>query len=390
MAFSPAPRERGEAVKSILTIGHNDLRVFLRDRTAFVWLLGMPLAFVFFMSFASRPQGEPYDMNPKVVVENNDGGFLGQMFAAELGRQGLWIVPPEEADESGRKIVIPSNFTESVLARKEVEISLALNSGDGNDQQTMLAELQLARAVVAFNSNLVENVTETGGRDPSAESFQRVMDEQNPVVLETSFIGRKPIPVGYNMSLPGVLVMYLLINLAIFGGAGIAAERRNGVLRRMGVNPVTKVQLMFGKLYGLILLAAVQVAFLMLLGQFVFNVNIGENIVGITITLLVFSWVAASLGLLLGFLVKSEEKVVGLALAISLPMAAIGGCWFPMEIVPEFVRNLAHAFPPAWAMDALHQLITYGGGLEAALKPIGILAIYAAGANLIAARFFRV
>ena len=377
-------------MKSILTIGHNDLRIFLRDRTAFIWLLGMPLAFVFFMSFSSRAPGDPYDVNPKIVIENNDSGYLGKMFVSELAKQGLWTVTAEEADESGRGITIPANFTDSVLAKEQVRLAFFTVSGGGNEQQTMLAKVHLFRAVVSFNSHLVEHATMTGGRALTEESLQRVLDKENPVVLEATFAGRKPIPVGYNMSLPGVIVMYLLVNLAIFGGATIAAERRNGVLRRMSINPVSQTQLMFGKVYGLLLLACVQVAVLLLPGQYVFKVNIGENIFGITLTLLVFSWVAASLGLLLGFLVKSEEKVVGLALVIALPMAAIGGCWFPMEIVPQFVQNVAHVFPPAWAMDALHQLITYGGGLEAAFKPIGVLALYAAGANLIAARFFRV
>jgi ABC-type multidrug transport system permease subunit len=191
------------------------------------------------------------------------------------------------------------------------------------------------------------------------------------------------------MSLPGILVMYLFINLAIFGGASVAAERRTGVLRRMSINPVTKTELMLGKLYGLMLLAAVQVVFFMIVGQFVFKVNIGENLLGITATLFVFSWLSASVGLLLGFLLKSEDRVVGLALMIGIPMAALGGCWFPMEIVPEFVRQIAHIFPTAWAMDSLHQLITFGSGFSGVLKQIGILAAYAVGANLIAVRFFR-
>jgi ABC-type multidrug transport system permease subunit len=209
-------------------------------------------------------------------------------------------------------------------------------------------------------------------------------------VLDASFAGRKPIPVGFNMSLPGILVMYLFINLAIFGGSGIAAERRSGVLRRMSINPVTTPQLMLGKLYGLILLAGVQVGFFMILGQFVFDVNIGENLFGISVTLFVFSWLSASIGLLLGFVLKSEEKIIGLALLVGIPMAAIGGCWFPMEIAPEFVRRISYFFPTAWAMDSLHQLITFGSGFSGVLKQVGVLAAYAIGANLIAVRFFRV
>lgn len=377
-------------MRTIFTIGNNDLRVFLRDRTAFIWLLGMPLAFVLFTSFSSRPRGDPWEFKPKVVLENRDAGFMGGMFAAELSRQGLWVVTPEEEPDFPRGIIIPENFTAQVLAKEKVSASFFTDPGSGDEQETMLAKTNLFRAVVAFNSYLVESATATGGRSPTEESLTRLMKAENPVVLDASFAGRKPIPVGFNMSLPGILVMYLFINLAIFGGAGIAAERRTGVLRRMSINPVTKLQLMLGKLYGLILLAGVQVGFFMILGQFVFDVNIGDNLPGITVTLFVFSWLSASIGLLLGFVVKSEEKIIGLALMVGIPMAAIGGCWFPMEIVPEFVRQIAYLFPTAWAMDSLHQLITFGSGFSGVLKQIGVLAAYALGANLIAVRFFRV
>jgi ABC-type multidrug transport system permease subunit len=377
-------------MRNIFTIGNNDLRVFLRDRSAFIWLLGMPLAFVLFTSFSSRPRGDPWEFKPKVVVENQDAGFMGGVFAAELSRQGLWVVTPEEEPDAARGIIIPENFTAQVLGKEKVAASFFTVPGSGNEQESILAKTNLFRAVVAFNSYLVENATATGGRNPTEESLRKLMDAENPVVLDASFAGRKPIPVGFNMSLPGILVMYLFINLAIFGGSGIAAERRSGVLRRMSINPVKTPQLMLGKLYGLILLAGVQVGFFMILGQFVFDVNIGENLFGISVTLFVFSWLSASIGLLLGFVLKSEEKIIGLALLVGIPMAAIGGCWFPMEIAPEFVRRISYFFPTAWAMDSLHQLITFGSGFSGVLKQVGVLAAYAIGANLIAVRFFRV
>jgi ABC-type multidrug transport system permease subunit len=108
------------------------------------------------------------------------------------------------------------------------------------------------------------------------------------------------------------------------------------------------------------------------------------------LTLLVLAWVSASIGVLIGFLVRSEDKVVGLCLAIALPAAALGGCWWPLDLAPAFARHLAHTVPTGWALDALHQFITYGAGLDRALPAIGVLALFGLAANLAAARFFRV
>ena len=56
----------------------------------------------------------------------------------------------------------------------------------------------------------------------------------------------------------------------------------------------------------------------------------------------------------------------------------------------QLLRFLAYCFPTGWAMDALHQLITFGAGLESAIDEIGVLALFGLAANLAAIRWFRV
>jgi ABC-2 type transport system permease protein len=217
-----------------------------------------------------------------------------------------------------------------------------------------------------------------------------VLARVDHVTLDARYAGRRPVPVGFNHSLPTTLVMYLLLNLLIFGGTRTAAEREAGVLRRISIHPVGRAQLVFGKILGLVLLSFVPILVLLTLGQFAFKVNIAANVGWILLTLLLFSWVAASFGLLVGFVVKAQEKIVALCLFIALPMAALGGCWWPLEVVQPWLRACAHAVPVAWALDALHQFISFGGGIEAAAVPLGVLVLFGLAANLAAMKFFRV
>lgn len=114
----------------------------------------------------------------------------------------------------------------------------------------------------------------------------------------------------------------------------------------------------------MVLLGAAQVAVFLVLGQFLFRVNLGSELPRIALTLLIYSWLCASLGVLIGSVIAAEERIVGLCLLVSLVMAALGGCWWPLEVVPETIQTLAHLFPTAWALDALHQMITFGGGIR--------------------------
>jgi ABC-type multidrug transport system permease subunit len=68
-------------------------------------------------------------------------------------------------------------------------------------------------------------------------------------------------------------------------------------------------------------------------------------------------------------------------------MAAIGGCWWPSEVMPSWLQRAAHAFPTAWAMDAFHALISFGRGAEAVLLPCAVLLLFGAACVAIGARY---
>ena len=81
-------------MKRILDIGHTDLRLFLKHKSAYVWLFVVPLAFVYFMGFANRGPGDPYNRTPPVLIENADTNFLGRIFLDELSAQKMWLLSP--------------------------------------------------------------------------------------------------------------------------------------------------------------------------------------------------------------------------------------------------------------------------------------------------------
>lgn len=377
-------------MKTLLLIGHNDLRLFLRSRLSWVWLFAMPLAFIYFLGFANRGPGDPANPRPAVRVENRDFGFLGRLFLEELGAQGLRVVAPTSRADAPRRLRIPADFTAQVLRHAPAKIEWSEPSGSAAGEAA-LVELRVLRAVLALNTHLIEVVTSRGDDALGEEAaWQAVRQRENPVRLEARFAGRKPVPSGFNFSLPGNLVMYLMLNLTVFGGAALAAERRSGVLRRHAVHAVGRGALVLGKLYGLLLLGAVQIAFFLAVGRWGFGVPLGANLPAVTVTLLTFAWVAAAVGVLAGSAIRQEERVVGVCVLGSLVLAALGGCWWPLEVAPQWLQILAHLLPSGWALEALHQLISFGAGWEAAARPLGVLAAFGAAFTALAARAFRV
>jgi len=376
-------------MKLILDIGHTDLRLFLKHKSAYVWLFVVPLVFVYFMGFANRGAGKPYNRTPPVLVENLDTNFLSRIFLEELSSQNMWLLDPTNRETAARVIRIPADFTGRVLQQEQSKVQF-LRRDAADEADAALIEVRLVRALIAMNGHLLEAATATNSPGALTEAKLRaVMARPDPVSLKAKFAGRKPVPSGFNFSLPGNLVMYLMMNLLIFGGATIAAERRNGVIRRLMVHPVTRLELVMGKIYGLMLLGVVQIVFFLAVGKFLFHVNLGANLPGVTLTLLVFAWVAGSLGVLVGSLVSAHDRVSGICILASLLMAALGGCWWPLEIGPPMLKTIALCLPTGWALQALHQLISFGSGFGAVLLPLAVLAAFGAAANFLAARFFR-
>lgn len=375
---------------TLLAIGHHDLRLFLKRKSAFVWLFAVPLAFVYFMGFANRGPGEPANPRPAVLIENEDTNFLSRVFLEELGAHGMRLLDATNRAEARRGLRIPPDFTARVLRREPVKAEFFQVEGAGAPEAALI-EVRLVRALIALNSHLVETAGRIGTNSPLTEAALRdTQARPNPVRLDARYAGRRPVPSGFNLSLPGNLVMYVMMNLLLFGGAALAEERRTGLLRRLAAQPVTRREIVFGKIYGIFLLGVVQIVFFLALGRFVFGVNLGANLPLVALTLLVLAWVAASLGVLIGSVLRAADRVAGLCILGSLLMAALGGCWWPLELAPPAMQVIAHCLPTGWAMTALHQLISFGGGFAEARGAIGVLALFGLAANWGAARWFRV
>jgi ABC-2 type transport system permease protein len=63
---------------------------------------------------------------------------------------------------------------------------------------------------------------------------------------------------------------------------------------------------------------------------------------------------------------------------VIVTMAAIGGCWWPIDLEPDWMRRVALAFPTTWAMSAYNDLMIRRQTVEAALMPTAVLFAYGA------------
>ena len=377
-------------MKNIFEIAINDVRLFLKDKSGYVWLFLAPLGFIYFTGIPSNgPERAPSNPRPSLAIENLDEGFMGKLLMTEMDTQGMRILEGESTEKADRRIVIPSDFTQKVQDQEQVKLSYVKIEGSGEESAIMI-QMRLLQATLGINAHLVEWATQNEDQAPLDEqSLQALLDDSDPIQLEARFAGKNPVPSGFQQSLPGNLIMFMMMNLLIFGGTSIAAERKNGVLRRLAALPIHRWQIVTGKIAGRFLLGCILILFFVAIGRILFGVSIANEPLAAISVLGIFAWLAASLGVLIGSVTSNPDKTIGLCVMISMLMGALGGCWWPLEITSDTMQWIGHLFPSAWAMDALHKLISFGGGLSDVQTEVLVLGGFALVTNGLAARFLR-
>jgi ABC-2 type transport system permease protein len=101
-------------------------------------------------------------------------------------------------------------------------------------------------------------------------------------------------------------------------------------------------------------------------------------VAGLALMLVTSALAAAALGTTLGTFVKTESQASGLSIMLGMVTALLGGCWYPLELFPRFVRTVVSILPTYWSMNGLLDLVQRGQGLTAILPEAAVLLGFAA------------
>jgi ABC-2 type transport system permease protein len=157
---------------------------------------------------------------------------------------------------------------------------------------------------------------------------------------------------------------------------GVAWERRRGLLRRLAATGVSGATIIEGKMTGMMIITFLQQILLVLLGALAFGVGYFNSPGALLLTMISLSALAASVGLLISALFRSEPPVIATTIIAAQLLAVLGGAWFPLEVTSAGFSRVAHFFPSAWIMDSLHGIVLKDWGVGDVLGPLGFVWIW--------------
>jgi ABC-2 type transport system permease protein len=288
-------------------------------------------------------------------------------------------------------LVVPAGFDQSALESGSLTLELRQQP---NDLNALVAQ-RAVQAVISRVGQSVEiarrSVTEAESirpfeSDAARQAYFDTALEQTQALLSdapdriTKARGNTPDSIEYDPranSSAGQLITWVFIPLIGLSEL-FAYERQKGTLRRILTTPTRKGTYIFGTIFGQVFVALVQMALLVGFGILVMKLNWGQDIPGLILVLVTAALAAAAFGTMLGTFVKTPAQAQDLSIMLGMVMALMGGCWYPLELFPQVVRNLVKILPTTWAMQGLLDLVLRGRGLVEILPEAGVLLGFAA------------
>ena len=394
--------------KNAIDITKLYLKTTYSERGVLISQLLMPLIFTFLIGQAIGGFGPDGRSSTTVTwtlaVANEDAGQLGAALVENLAADptleilevtAVSLSTNVEAEEAEAGLHIPADFSQRLQAGSSLDIDFY--SDPANVQQVQPVEQAVLGAVgklsgsissaiisrdVAGELGLFEQGVAEAAYFETAVAAAQTEWENPPVAVqvnEDEIIVNSDdlIPQGINQSSPGMMAMFATFGM-IGGAALLIQERQSGTLRRLLVMPISKSSIIVGKMLGILLTGLLQIVLLILVAAFFFNVPWGNSPLALALVVLAFALAITSLSMMMAALTKTLAQANALGTVIVLSISALGGAWWPLDIVPGWMQTVGLFSPISWAMEGFQDIITRGQGVTAVLPEVGVLLIFAA------------
>ena len=400
-------------MKIIWHIGWNDIKLMVRDKVFFVWTLLFPLVFIFI--FGNLYRGDSGPSQASLMVLNQDRGQWGAYFIEKIKSPGIAIELIEKEPENYTRIlVIPEDFSEKIEAKTAQELVFKKHP-DANVNAAAQVKTKIIQAIAKVITELILH----GDRDPDTffnntskkqaknQAFEMTPPKERHQADREWVGGATPFkniieiksqfpegtltktPSGFDHVIPGTLVQFIMMMVLIYGGISVMMDRKHGVLSRILFSSASIPELWGGKFLGRLMMGIIQALILIITGILFFKLNLGNYFLSL-LNVLVFSIATASLSIFIGSVLKKEDLIIGVSVLLANLFAALGGCWWPMEVVPQTFKTIGMISPAYWAMDAFHQVIFFNKGLADILMNFIVLLGFAVIFTLLAVKFFKI
>jgi ABC-2 type transport system permease protein len=328
-----------------LAIAAKETRQLLRDRVTFGLIVGIPAMQIALFGYAINFDVRDLD----AVVLDEARSSLSRRIVADLGATQVMRIAWQADSEA--------EF-EDIMQRGDAAIGVVIDA----DVERRLADgtAPAVQIVVDGSQPSLENVAQGLALLPVLQRPGAVSRSPQPVAIRVEYNPEKRTAVQVVPTLVGTI---LNITMVIFTAGAIVRERERGNLELLITTPVSRSQLMAGKLLPYIAIGLVQTTLILLLGHLLFDVPIVGSVLELYAGAALFIAATLALGLFISTIARTQFQAFQIAFMTMLPSILMSGFVFPFEGMPRVAQWIAQVLPLTHFVEIIRGVVLRGAHL---------------------------
>jgi len=322
----------------LFAIAWKELLQLRRDRLTMGMMVALPLVQLMLFGYAINTEVRHipmvvYDQDHTAESRDLVRSMVATTYYDVVGhvRDYQAIRRALRTSEARVALVIPATYSRNLKRGATARVQLIV---DGSDPQTVASATNTAASLVSARSAalLVRRLAATGGRsNPPTELIADTWYNQD---LRTAVY-----------IVPGLVGVILTMTMVMLTAMAIARERERGTLEQLIVSPIHNIELVLGKILPYILIGYIQMALILFVGHWLFDVPLVGSIGLLFALASVFIAANLALGLFFSTLAKTQQQAMQMSFFFLLPNILLSGFMFPFEAMPRPAQWLAQALP---------------------------------------------
>jgi len=344
---------------------HNMKRI-LANKVRFTMLVIVPILFIFMFLLGS--------FNTVTIgIVDNDDSKLSKNIIEELTKNKFYNIKLIEKEqmitdvisyEVDYAIIIENGFEEKFIVENQLLI-----------KDYFFVENENVMNVKVYLQSYMTNLQLITNQTNDKDSFYEILDDFEKGLLKVNNSSDLSGKINQSIFSIGFLV-YFLIFISVITCGLILEDRKNGTLSRIFNSPISLKRYLFENLLSFICVGFLQVILVFLVFKFGFNFYYGDGLFNIMLLCFSFVIVSITMGLLIVSVVKSPIQAYLTVGVLASPLAMLGGCYWPLDMMPGWLQNVSKFIPTTWVMTGTNEILN-DGNLFDILDNIGVLLLFA-------------
>jgi ABC-2 type transport system permease protein len=295
----------------------------------------------------------------ELVAAFHNSDYFDITLQASSGEEAVHAI---DASTVRVAIVIPHDFGDHVLNGDPAEVQMVIDGTDANVAQTALsAGNQVAQAQ---GVRILSDVANREGRaNPPQPVDLRPVVLYNPSLLSVAAI------------VPGLVGLFVPLQATLLTAFAVIRERERGTMEQLVVMPITRLELMLGKMLPSAVLAFASMIMSFVTARILFGLNIAGSIPLLLVLTVPFVLGALGIGLLISVVSKTQPQAQQAAQATLVPSLFLSGVLFPREGLPPVLQFLGNFIPQTYFIEVIRGIM---------LKDVGLAILWRQGLALTA------